>query len=214
MYLHAKRLLLESTFNFFVNKLGDVTGATTVSTAAPKRMLRGKTIGNGNENDKIHHSFMRPCHQNHPGIICIREGKSVKKMSLHLFELIHRVQAKPQSNKSFSTVLQLPYTALEKTGLRTDSNQWSADNVGDVRRAMLSYSGMNNMLTIVWLLAASCANEDIRGEAAKIGGSEGGRWCQCCVVIIFVDMHLLYLLMSGYCCNVDVCITSERYFLV
>ena len=50
--------------------------------------------------------------------------------------------------------------------------------MGDVRRAMLSYSDMNNMLMLIWLLAASCANENIRSEAAKIGGLVGGWWCR------------------------------------
>ena len=62
--------------------------------------------------------------------------------------------------------------ALEKTGVRQDAakNQWNADRIGDVRRSMLGYLDMNNMLMLIWLLAASCEDTHIRAEAEKTGG--------------------------------------------
>ena len=63
-------------------------------------------------------------------------------------------------------------SALEKTALRKDAakKQWNADRLGDVRRAMLGYLDMNNMLMLIWLLAASCEDTHIRAEAEKTGG--------------------------------------------
>ena len=69
MYVHAKRLLLESSFNFFVAKLGDVTGATATSTAAAKRMLRGNITAHQNRN--THHIIARSRYQNNLGLVCI-----------------------------------------------------------------------------------------------------------------------------------------------
>ena len=66
-------------------------------------------------------------------------------------------------------------SALEKTALRKDAAKnrkklWNADRLGDVRRAMLGYLDMNNMLMLIWLLAASCEDTHIRAEAEKTGG--------------------------------------------